>query len=185
MKILYVHGFGSKFDPSNEKVVALSQLGEVIGVDVDYTSGYGAARLTVVEAAADAEVDLIVGTSLGGYMAAQVGSAYGVPFVAINPAIAPAETMLKYVGSGVDFAGRTYTLTEEVADSYPDIVTHGAGLVLLDEDDEVLPSKITRAFLGAAFRVVMFPGGNHRFAHIAESLPLIESHYNTAGVVYN
>lgn len=185
MKILYVHGFGSKFDPNNEKVVALSKLGEVVGVDVDYTLGSFAATRTVLTAAVDHKVDMIVGTSMGGYMAAKVGAACGVPFVAINPAIAPAHTLQKYIGEGVDHTGRSYYLSKETAASYPDMVTTGAGLVLLDMDDEVLDSQLTMRYLDSAFKIATFGGGNHRFAHMDEALSLIEAHYNTASVVYN
>ena len=40
MRTLYVHGFGSRFDPENPKLKALSELGEVVGVDVDYCEGF-------------------------------------------------------------------------------------------------------------------------------------------------
>lgn len=37
MKIFYIHGFASRFDPEADKVMALSQIGNVSGGNYDYT----------------------------------------------------------------------------------------------------------------------------------------------------
>ena len=40
MKILYIHGFGSHYDPSKSKVQTLQSLGVVIGINLDYCEGF-------------------------------------------------------------------------------------------------------------------------------------------------
>ena len=61
-----------------------------------------------------------------------------------------------------------------VASYYP-IAKNGCGLILLDEGDEVIDARHTREVLKDYYQVEMFEGGNHRFAHMEEALPLIAS----------
>ena len=103
MKILYIHGFGSYYHPSKSKIQTLQRLGDVIGVNLDYCEGFEPSYEKVCEVVSSC--DLIVGTSMGGYMASHVGTAYGIPFVALNPAVNPRDSLLKHVGSFVDYGG--------------------------------------------------------------------------------
>jgi len=184
VKILYVHGFGSHYDPEHEKIKALETLGTVIGVDVDYCKGFRSAFETVFSVALVEGVDLIVGTSMGGYMAAHVGAESGTPFVALNPAITPSETLQKWVGTFTDFTGKDRCLTEGTVGNYPDIIQEGCGLVIVETADEVLRAADTVDLLSDVFRVETFAGGSHRFAHIHSALPLIKEHIDHASVVY-
>ena len=176
MKILYVHGFGSHFDPNHEKIKLLETLGEVVGVDVDYCRGFHRAFEAVREAATEHNVDLIVGTSMGGYMAAHVGSETGLPFVALNPAVQPNITLQKWTGCFTDYVGNAHYLSENVADAYPDIATTGCGLVIVESADEVIPARTTMEMLEDVFHVEMFAGGSHRFTHMKQALPMIQAH---------
>jgi predicted esterase YcpF (UPF0227 family) len=184
MKILYVHGFGSQFDSSHKKVRHLETLGIVIGVDIDYCNGFDQANATIRDVVMANHVDLIVGTSMGGYMAARVGHDTGIPFVAINPATAPSQSLEKYVGTFIDHNGDSKHLTSHIANGYPDIQQSGCGLVLLDSGDEVINASDTHKLLDDVFKVHTFGGGCHRFSHIAESLPLIQDHINMARTTY-
>ena len=40
IKIFYVHGWGSEFDPTSDKVRALSEIGEVHGITVTWADGH-------------------------------------------------------------------------------------------------------------------------------------------------
>lgn len=40
IKIFYVHGWGSEFDPTSDKVLALAELGEVYGITVNWADGH-------------------------------------------------------------------------------------------------------------------------------------------------
>lgn len=173
MNIHYIHGFASSFDPTSTKIQALSQLGPVGGQNLDYTRPTEQLIEAALANAPWESIDLIAGTSMGGWLAAVLGTRLGKPFVAINPSIAPQNTLGKYIGSGVDFQGQPYELTEAVVGSYFDIPKTGNGLILLDEQDEVIDARATEGALKDHYPVVMFPGGNHRFAHMEEALPLI------------
>lgn len=39
IRIMYLHGYGSRFDPHSDKMQVLSRLGEVFGPDLDYGQG--------------------------------------------------------------------------------------------------------------------------------------------------
>lgn len=177
MNILYVHGFGSKFDPDSEKVNALKQLGVVHGIELDYTQG----AITVLEqtkhAVLEQEIDLLVGTSMGGWCVSEVGSVSRIPFVAINPCIYPRKMLQKYIGENIDHYGRGYVFTEETCASFTNFALDGNGLILLDSGDEVINANETAKALSGVYRTHMFMGGNHRFAHMQESLSVINRFY--------
>lgn len=184
MNILYVHGFGSKYNPRNHKVIQLQKLGEVNGVNIDYTKPEQIPGIMEF-AIHDYEVDLLVGTSMGGYLAARYGALYGIPYVAINPSHTPQESMSKYLGKNVDLNGNEYELTQEAIDCYPPIETGGYGLVILDRGDEAIdPERTIEVFRGEQ-PVMCHDGGSHQFDHMKESLDEIKSFYNRSQVSYD
>ena len=184
MKILYVHGYGSNYDPTNEKVVSLATMGDVFGITIDYTDGYDTVYKNVQQAVYDNDIDLIVGTSMGGYMSANIGAALGIPFVAINPAIEPSVSLQQIIGEHTTYSGKEVNLTKEAVQSLPYISLDGFGLVLLDSADDVIDPYITEDVMKKN-NVVMFDGGSHRFSHIDESLILIAKHFILAKICYN
>lgn len=176
MKILYIHGFGSKFDPESPKIKSLEKLGTVHGVDLDYTQGYLPCIQEVMRVVYSQKIDLIVGTSMGGYMANMAGVGTGIKFVSINPARDPAVALRKYLGTHVDHYGREFTLEESKLEDYGPFVldSNAHGLVLLDEADEVINSHLTQRLTQDVYPTHMFPGGSHRFEHMEEALLLIK-----------
>jgi predicted esterase YcpF (UPF0227 family) len=183
MKILYIHGFGSYYDPAKSKVQTLQSLGDVVGVNVDYCEGFEVSVQKVKDAAMSC--DLIVGTSMGGFVASHVGAAFGIPFVALNPAINPSESLKKYVGAFVDYGGNHKVLDEAVVAHYPAIKTvGGCGLVLLEADDDVIDPNETLAALDDVYDVRMIEGGSHRFDSLPAQLSEIQDFFDGAGIVY-
>ena len=128
MNILYIHGFASEYDPKSAKVECLRKLGTVTGVTVDYTQGYDSVRAVILDAILSNSIDLVVGTSMGGYMASHVSA--GIPFVALNPSVSPSASLSKYLGGFVDYSGKTGVLTDDAVSSYPDFSTTAVGLIL-------------------------------------------------------
>lgn len=182
--ILYIHGFGSRFDPQSDKVKALSCLGNVKGITVDYTTMPSLIEKQLMSACTDFQVDLIVGTSLGGYWANRIGVQIGVPFVSINPAISPNSTLQKYIGCGQTYYGDNYELTSKTVDAYADFSAQGCGLILLDMADELLDSVATKNRLKDKFKVHCFDGGTHRFSHMNEAIPIIEEFVSDTELIY-
>jgi len=178
MNILYIHGWGSRFDPTNDKILLLSEIGNVTGVDVDYTQPISEIQETIYNAMIADDIDLLVGTSMGGYMANLMGTAWCVPYVMINPATDPAISLQKYIGAGIDYYDRHYTLRAETLTTFTSMSdnTNVPGLLLLDMADDVCNAVETnQMFLNSSnVSTYTWNDGSHRFDHMAESLPLIE-----------
>lgn len=174
-RILYCHGFASHFDPDKDKPRGLATLAPVDGVTVDYTRMPTAVFDAFAAAMTAPRNTLIVGTSMGGFFAAWLGSALGLPFVAINPAITPAVTLQRHVGAGQTHFGAPFVLSQAVVDAYADLPFRldGAGTIVLDRGDAVIDAQATRAAVGDRLPVIAFPGGSHRFDHLPDLLPII------------
>ena len=186
MNILYVHGFASSYDPDSQKVQALKTIGEVTGIDIDYSTSVKDIESHIGKTIMTNQPDIIIGTSMGGYFSALLGSKYGIPFVAINPATEPSTSLVRHLGAGTTFDGADYFLAEEVVEGYKPIVKGigACGLILLDEGDEILDSAHTQELLKFSYGVQVFKGGCHRFSHINESLDEIRMFYSRSELVY-
>jgi len=176
LNIYYLHGFASHFDISSHKLKSLARLGPVRGHDLDYTQPAEAVIEDSLDKLMQVNPDLLVGTSMGGWLAGILGAETGIPFVAINPVTDPAHTLRPWAGQGVDHQGQAYHLTDEVVSSYYPFTQYGSGLVLLDQGDELLPWNDTTRALGDYFPVHSFEGGSHRFEHMENALELIRQH---------
>jgi uncharacterized protein len=127
---------------------------------------------------------LLVGSSLGGFWSRYLAPELGAGMVLINPAMQPETDLMDVVGPNKNEAtGEEYILTEEqvkvlaryhVPTCDPDVPT----LVLLDEGDDVLDYRAAHAFYRDCGRVIVYPGGSHRFNHLSEALPKIRRLYD-------
>jgi len=184
IKVFYVHGWGSEFDPTSDKVSALSELGEVHGVTVNWADGHRRVFDQLTEEIRTYQPDLLVGTSMGGYGVSHLGTELGIPFVAINPAIRPYETLMDRVGVGTDYYGREYELTWQTVSAFPEFATGGCGLVLLAMDDDVIDARETINSYSNHYDCRIFETGGHRFELLREALPLITKFYSSAEIIY-
>ncbi|MCB5162634.1 YqiA/YcfP family alpha/beta fold hydrolase [Marinomonas algarum] len=183
MNILYIHGFGSKFKPQSDKVKSLSSLGIVYGVDIDYTDRRSDITQQLRNVIIQKNIELLVGTSMGGYFSAEVGLMVGLPYVMINPALNPRTTLRKYIGEGVDYYGKSYHLEGSTVEEYDQMALEKQhGLLLLDKGDKLIDYKETVRLL-PDIQTLIFEGGSHRFDHINESLDAIQKCANTLSVV--
>ncbi|ERS89632.1 MULTISPECIES: YqiA/YcfP family alpha/beta fold hydrolase [Marinobacter] len=176
LKTYYLHGFASRFDTTSEKLKTLAKLGPVYGHDIDYTQGSEDVIEESLDKLMQVNPDLLVGTSMGGWLAGILGAESGIPFVAINPVTDPAHMLKPWIGQGLDHQGQAYQLADEVVSSYYPFTHYGSGLVLLDKGDELLPWNDTVRVLGDYFPVHSFEGGSHRFEHMEQALRLIREH---------
>jgi len=184
MNILYIHGWGSSFDPHSEKSLSLAQIGNVYGIDLDYTQPLNTTINLVLTALTVNDIDLVVGTSMGGYMANLIGNKYSIPYVMINPAIDPATTLSRYAGHGYDFNGNSYNLSHAAITQYPEMSMSGnqaPALLLLDMADELLdPSLVINLVRNSStITTHTWEGGSHRFDHMDDALDTIRTFDNT------
>jgi predicted esterase YcpF (UPF0227 family) len=188
MIIGYLHGFASYYDDTNPKVKTLGKLGTVIGLDINYNTHAALVISGAVQWALDKEVDLIVGCSMGGWLASHVGSVLGIPFVALNPAVAPSVLLIKYLDvpeGETDFGGYPMASMDELdVKSYPDMGKGGYGLILLEEGDDLFNWENTKSELDKYYKVVVTNGGSHRFESLEDHLFTIQHHVELSELVY-
>jgi uncharacterized protein len=188
--IIYLHGFNSAFDPENEKVKALSALGTVSGISYDSYGTYQEICTYLLEQLRDKDRDdtLIVGTSLGGFWAAEMGFKLGIPSVIINPCHTPGEMLRKYIGPQINYqTGETRNFELNSVQSYMNLKTYNSNysfypLVLLDMGDEVIDSyESMKLFEG--FPMMCWVGGSHRFEHAEDAIEHIRQYANRCSFV--
>lgn len=143
INILYIHGYNSSSTSPSVKIAQLeNEFKTVYRIAPDYDLGYESALKEVLDfvkqiKSEGSSVDALVGTSMGGYLAADVSQKLVVPYVSINPCIYPSISLEKY---GLD---------DDVLDSYPAFLVDSVarGLVLLGMQDNVIDPHETMNFL--------------------------------------
>lgn len=177
--ILYLHGFTS--GPQSHKARALHArmrergLGERFVCPQLPASPAAAMRLAEkLLAGSNHDVDTLsppvtlVGSSLGGYYATWLAVKHKLNAVLVNPAVASAISLEKYLGpqrwlySGEDFVLTRQHLNEMRAIYVPTLASPKQFWLLVEEGDETLDYRdaVTR-YAGA--RQTVLPGGDHSF----------------------
>lgn len=118
---------------------------------------------------------VLVGSSLGGFYAQYLAPQFDARLVLINPAIYPERDLRNRLGPNRNPAtGEDYLLTEDDVRAFerlripccnPQVPT----LVLLDEGDELLDYREAEAFYRGCGKILVYPGGNHRFEHLPQA----------------
>lgn len=188
MNILYLHGFNSYFSLESEKLQELKKItNRITGFSIRYENSFSEIVDSVCsfieqdneKCGEGSKIDLLVGTSLGGWLASHVSKRTKIPAVLINPSTNPAETLKKYIGENVTYDGRKYILLQNNISEFPPIETdlNNNGLCLLDRGDEVTDANVTYELLNPYYTMVTYQGGDHRFQHMKDSLRIIELFY--------
>jgi predicted esterase YcpF (UPF0227 family) len=122
---------------------------------------------------------MLIGSSLGGFWAQYLAPEFSARIVLINPSLRPDETLARHVGRYRNEAtgGETVLTAEDVRalrdyrvePCDPKVPT----LMLLDAGDEVLDYRIAEGAFRGCGETRVYPGGSHRFEHLAEALPEI------------
>jgi predicted esterase YcpF (UPF0227 family) len=178
-RIYYCHGFASNFDSNKDKVRVLSAAAIVDGNTVDYTLPPHKVFESFQKAMSARRNYLFVGTSMGGFFAAWLGTELGFPYVAINLAVTPSHSLQKYIGDSATHYGTRFTLREETVEAYSALPFRmdGQGLVALDMGDKVIDPQRTLQIVGDTLPIVTFPGGSHRFDHMREITEHIRNNF--------
>jgi len=127
---------------------------------------------------------MLIGSSLGGFWAQYLAPEFAASLVLINPSLWPDESLAGHTGRYRNEAtgGETVLTAEDVAALHtyrvepcrPDVPT----LVLLDAGDEILDAHRTKAAYRGCGQTLLYPGGNHRFDHLPQALPVIKALYH-------
>ena len=193
--IVYLHGFNSAFNPYSDKIAALSKLDNVYPLSYDSFDSYDNILRDILETTKHLENLVFVGTSLGGFYAANAASVLGVPCVLINPVVLGSfvqnnALFIKEVPMTNFVTGAVNTVTQTMIDSYESLDVAQLNyeykpLLLLDAGDELIDSQYTYNHCKDIISKssVYYPGGSHRFDHIDLALPSIESYLNNCSTV--
>ena len=173
--VVYFHGFASGPQGPSPKTNLIRELGHevaLIATDGDYRPvGYRAAfdRLDL-----DPTAPLVLmGTSLGGFWARRLGQELGRPWIALNPAIQPSQSLQRYIGPNTRFdTGGSFTWTAVdceayVAEEQVALRADLPGLLILAADDAVLDYRLARD-AASATRLVVLPRGGHQLHNTAD-----------------
>lgn len=195
---IYLHGFNSAFNPESEKIAELSKVDEVVGFNYDsFANAFDIfddleKQFRLLRESKSESEFVFVGTSLGGFWAAQLANHFGEPSIIINPSVNPYLGLAKYVGVRLKNyqTSEERILTQLEVDSYKDghLDFHSipryklVPLLLLDMGDEVIDSAETARLLEPLPKVE-FQGGSHRFDHIKEAIPNIKQYLNHCSFV--
>ena len=175
-KALYVHGFRSCGAGSKS-----TQLRHYFGSESIFAPDLPASPLLAISLLEvlirEKEIELIIGSSLGGYYATYLAEKHHLKAVLINPSTEPHKTLQPYVGMQERFCDKK---PFEFKQSYlDDLYTlqvepiRGAYLVLLQSKDEVLDYTKAQTLYNK-HRVIVEYGGNHRFENIGDYLCMID-----------
>ncbi len=183
--ILYLHGFASCGD-SNKTKLLKAYFGEdnVVAPDlpVDPVEAISFIRQQIFAH----DIDLLIGSSLGGFYATYFTELFGIKTVLINPSTQPFISLAPYVGTNHFWcSGEPFVFTREHLNSLFEFAVGKLKnpkryLVLLQTGDEVLDyTKAEEKYAGANFFVE--EGGNHRFENLDTYIETIKKFRETNG----
>lgn len=91
MKVLYIHGLNSQ--PTPEKLDIIAKCGmEPVYLKLDYRNQPNSYQL-ILEKAQSENVEMVIGSSLGGYFGFWISEELGVPCLLFNPALNVPESL--------------------------------------------------------------------------------------------
>jgi len=178
--ILYIHGFGSCGE-GNKSASLKRYFGEeqIFSPDLPPSPLLAISFLEVL--LREKDIDLLVGSSLGGYYATYLAERYRKRAVLLNPSTVPYRTLQPYIGIQRRFCDQEpFLFKARYLDDLYTLQTRpvkGEYLVLLQSEDEVLDYTKAQTFYGR-HRVIVEHGGNHRFENINDYLCMIEHFRN-------
>lgn len=121
---------------------------------------------------------LVVGSSMGGFMATLLAERHGLRAVLINPAVAPARLVAEWLGETFTnpYSGEQFSVTESQGEYLgkvtPVRVDPARYRLLLCTADERLDSQDAfDLYRGAS--TILHPGGDHNFSVLYRYLPAI------------
>ena len=176
--ILYLHGFASCGTSSKTKLLkAYFGKDEVLApnLPIDPVEAIRFIKKQIIEH----DIDLIIGSSLGGFYASYFCELLGIKTVLINPSTQPFITLTPFIGTNKHWCNnKPFEFTREHLKSLFEFAVGtpknpALYLVLLQKGDELLDySKAQDKYKGA--HIIVQEGGNHRFENIDEYLETIK-----------
>ena len=176
-KILYLHGFASCGE--GNKSSQLKKYFDEENVLSPDLSPSPLDTIAMIEGLLKSQnIDLIIGSSLGGFYATYLAEKYQMGAVLLNPSTQPWKTLAPYVGWQKRFCDEEvfefksiYLEQLKTLDVMPG---KGKYLVLLQSEDEVLDYTKAQSLYNK-HKVIVEYGGNHRFENIHDYMSMIKN----------
>ncbi|BBP45934.1 esterase YqiA [Thiosulfatimonas sediminis] len=186
-KTLYLHGFlsseqskkGQWFVQANQAQQSFP-LGELLTLGYrqsDLLTGIGVIEKQLQTWHSQGASVVLIGSSLGGYLAQYFAHKYACAYIMINPALNPLSLFDTYLGEHrnpytqevvhINAAYKNQLAQLEITPLNPML----ASLLLVDDGDEVVDIDFACALYQDLpnARVCRYPGGNHAFTHLPEA----------------
>ncbi len=159
INVVYFHGYGSS--PNSDKVDALRNKLKVpvfafpanIDPEIAIREVSDSIDMLLLEDMHAPDRMLFVGTSLGGWLASELGNLYDIPVVVINPSYEPFNSLKKY---GVD---------EDICNKYTPLKLSKKNTYFFAENDTVIDNvEFRQSLINQGYRVYIDPDANHSFS---------------------
>ncbi|WP_373030923.1 YqiA/YcfP family alpha/beta fold hydrolase [Sulfurovum sp.] len=175
-KILYLHGFASCGE-GNKSTLLKAYFGADSVIAPDLPPSPIDALNIIEEILRSSKIDILIGSSLGGYYATVLAEKYCMKAVLLNPSTQPWETLAAYTGWQKRFCDEevfefksVYLEQLKMLRTAP---SKGEYLLLLQSEDEVLDYTKAQSLYNKQ-KIIVEYGGNHRFENLDEYLSMIE-----------
>ncbi len=164
MRLIYIHGFNS--GPSSSSGRKLRETFPDMPVTVlaydsalDFPAIFAQLKSAAQKLAAQGPTAML-GSSLGGYYAAQLASDLGLPCVLVNPCNNPPQALKEFVGKNVSFEDEhAWIFTKKALESYEPLEATKLApvprLVIIGRNDILLDPLENAAFWKDYARVAM------------------------------
>ncbi len=182
--VLYIHGFASSGRGSKAWTVRQHFGAYAMAPSLSYVPELAFDTLTqLVERFLPHEPIHLIGSSLGGFYAANLAERYGLKAVLINPSLKPYETLAAYTGevknfydlSAFEWNERHIQTLESLA--LGPIKTPGNYMVLLQTGDELLDWHVAAEMFQDG-HIFIEEGGSHAFEGFENHLAAIEKFFS-------
>ncbi len=176
-KILYLHGFASCGE-GNKSSELKKYFGEENVLSPDLSPSPFDTIQMIEELLKSENIDLLIGSSLGGFYATCLAEKYQMKAILLNPSIQPWETLAPYVGWQKRFCDEEVfefkTVYLEQLRTMVVAPERGKYLLLLQSEDEVLDYTKAQSLYNK-HKVIVEYGGNHRFENIHDYMSMIKN----------
>lgn len=186
--VLYLHGFNSGSESPKARLMRAAckrivHRGESLTCSTPQLPQRPREAFEAAQAALEALGlnTLVVGSSMGGFLASCLAERFDLAAVLLNPAVQPARLIDELLDTEFvnDYTGERFTVDashgEELTKLVPPRLDPRRYLLLLGSADETLDCRDAfRAYAGC--RTLIEPGGDHGFSRIEKHLPAILAH---------
>ncbi|WP_104202131.1 YqiA/YcfP family alpha/beta fold hydrolase [Billgrantia saliphila] len=181
--VLYLHGFNSGYGSPKSALMRDACTALALPCETPQLPHRPLAALRLAESLLTklGPRPLLVGSSMGGFLATCLAERHDLSAALINPAVRPARLVSEWIGEAFinEHTGERFTVEtvhrDELDALTPRVVAPERYLLLLGSADKTLdPADAFALYRGA--RTVIHPGGDHVFSPLANYLPAIFAH---------